>query len=71
MLRDPTQHAQLVDRMQAVLFDQLHKVDTQLRAEQLDVPFKYRLAEATLAGNCFLIVNGSTFSTALHGRTPN
>eukprot|EP00974_Lingulodinium_polyedra_P052411 5041979-Lingulodinium_polyedra.AAC.1 len=54
MLRAPTQHAHLVERRQALLRDQLHKVDTQFRAEELDVPFKYRLAEATLAGNCLL-----------------
>eukprot|EP00974_Lingulodinium_polyedra_P062272 6012728-Lingulodinium_polyedra.AAC.1 len=34
---------------QAFLCDQFHKVDAQLRAEELGVPFKYRLAEATLA----------------------
>eukprot|EP00974_Lingulodinium_polyedra_P108392 10493491-Lingulodinium_polyedra.AAC.1 len=28
MLRAPTQHAQLVERRQALLRDQLHKVDT-------------------------------------------
>eukprot|EP00974_Lingulodinium_polyedra_P112546 10888988-Lingulodinium_polyedra.AAC.1 len=61
----------MVERRQALLRDQLHKVDAQFRAEELDVPFKYRLAEATLAGNCLLTVNGSTPYMALSGRTPN
>eukprot|EP00974_Lingulodinium_polyedra_P105662 10228271-Lingulodinium_polyedra.AAC.1 len=66
MLRAPTQHAQMVERKQALLRDQLHKVDTQLRAEELDAPFKYRLAETTLAGNCILTVNGNTPYMALY-----
>eukprot|EP00974_Lingulodinium_polyedra_P003799 357639-Lingulodinium_polyedra.AAC.1 len=49
MLRAPTQRAQMVERRQALLRDQLHRVDTQLRPEEFDAPFKYRLAEATLA----------------------
>eukprot|EP00974_Lingulodinium_polyedra_P122505 11183094-Lingulodinium_polyedra.AAC.1 len=61
----------MVERRQALLRDQVHKVDTQFRVEELDVPFKYRLAEATLAGNCLLTVNGSTPHVALYGRTPN
>eukprot|EP00974_Lingulodinium_polyedra_P043448 4172258-Lingulodinium_polyedra.AAC.1 len=61
----------MVERRQALLRDQLHKVDTQFRAEELDVPLKYRLVEATLAGNCLLAVNGSTPYMALYGRTPN
>eukprot|EP00974_Lingulodinium_polyedra_P003213 301730-Lingulodinium_polyedra.AAC.1 len=61
----------MVERRQALLRDQLHKVDTQVRAEELDAPCKYRLAEATLAGQCLLTVNGSTPYMALYGRTPN
>eukprot|EP00974_Lingulodinium_polyedra_P001936 182880-Lingulodinium_polyedra.AAC.1 len=55
----------------AFLRDQLHKVDTQFRAEELDVPLKYRLAEAMLASNCMLTVNGSTPYMALYGRKPH
>eukprot|EP00974_Lingulodinium_polyedra_P010556 1016656-Lingulodinium_polyedra.AAC.1 len=54
MFRAPTQHAQMVERRRDLLHDLIHKVDTQLRVEELDVPFKYRLAEATLAGDCML-----------------
>eukprot|EP00974_Lingulodinium_polyedra_P007962 758409-Lingulodinium_polyedra.AAC.1 len=61
----------MVERRQAFLRHQLHMVDTQLRAEEFDVPFKYRLAEASLAGNCLLTVNGSTPYMALYGRTPS
>eukprot|EP00974_Lingulodinium_polyedra_P119789 11172524-Lingulodinium_polyedra.AAC.1 len=71
MLRAPTQHAQMVERRQAFLRDQLHKVDAQLRAGELDVPFEYRLAEATLAGNCLLTVNGSAPYMALYDKLPN
>eukprot|EP00974_Lingulodinium_polyedra_P072243 6992178-Lingulodinium_polyedra.AAC.1 len=61
----------MVERRQALLRDQLHKVDTQFRVEELDVPFKYGLAEATLVGNCLLTVHGNTPYMALYGRTPN
>eukprot|EP00974_Lingulodinium_polyedra_P125372 11194255-Lingulodinium_polyedra.AAC.1 len=61
----------MVERRQALLHDQLHKVDVQPRVEELDVPFTCRLAEATFAGNCLLTVNGSTPYMALYGRTPN
>eukprot|EP00974_Lingulodinium_polyedra_P127840 11203736-Lingulodinium_polyedra.AAC.1 len=40
----------MVERKQALLRDQLHKIDTQLRAEELGVPFKYKLAS-----NCLLM----------------
>eukprot|EP00974_Lingulodinium_polyedra_P069878 6761527-Lingulodinium_polyedra.AAC.1 len=61
----------MVERRQELFRIQLHKVDAQLRAEELEVPFKYRLAEATLACNCLLTVNGCTPYMALYGRVPN
>eukprot|EP00974_Lingulodinium_polyedra_P010168 976288-Lingulodinium_polyedra.AAC.1 len=49
-----------MERRQALLRDQLHKVDAQLCPEDLQVPFKYCLAEAVFAGSFLLPVNGST-----------
>eukprot|EP00974_Lingulodinium_polyedra_P100968 9782959-Lingulodinium_polyedra.AAC.1 len=39
IFRAPTQHAHMVERRRALLRGQLHKIDTQLRVEELDVPF--------------------------------
>eukprot|EP00974_Lingulodinium_polyedra_P000292 27760-Lingulodinium_polyedra.AAC.1 len=60
MRRAPAQRAQLVESRRTPLRDQLHRVDAQARAEELQDPFLYCLAEAVFAGNCLLTVNGST-----------
>ena len=68
----PGQHAQLVERRGQALRDQLHRTDTQLRAEGITgIPFGFRLGEAIFAGNALLSIGGATPYNGLLGRTPN
>ena len=64
------QHAQYVERRGALLRDTLHKITSELRNQQLDIPFPQILAEAVFAGNALLTVNGMTPYNAVLGRAP-
>ena len=70
MLKAPGQHAQVVERRTAILRHQLHKIDSQLEIEGLQVPFALRLAEATFAGNSLTIVGKHTPYQAVLGMQP-
>ena len=70
--RAPQQHAPHIERRGQLLRDVLHKIDAQLQIEGItDIPFTYRLAEATFAGNALVSVNNTTPYNAVYGRTPN
>ena len=61
----------MIERRGALLRDQLHKTDTQLRDEGITLPFPQRLAEAVFAGNALLSISGHTAYQSLLGRTPS
>ena len=68
--RAPDQHARYIERRGAILRDQIHRTDAQLKHEGIKIPFKYRLAEAVFAGNALISVNNSTPYNAVYGRVP-
>jgi len=69
--RGKDQHARIAERRGALLRDQIHRMDAQLKADGiLDIPFKHRLTEAVFAGNALLTVNNSTPYNAVYGRVP-
>ena len=72
-IRAKGQHANIVEKRNDLLRQQLLRVDTQLRDEGLlgEVPFPRRLGEAVLAGNVLLSINNGTPYQALYGRVPN
>ena len=72
-IRAKGQHANIVEKRNDLLRQQLLRVDTQLRDEGLlkEVPFPRRLGEAVLAGNILLSINNGTPYQALYGRVPN
>ena len=60
-IRAPGQHARFIVRRSALLRDQLHKIDSQLEADGLQmIPFDQRLSEAIFVGNVLLSIGGST-----------
>ena len=69
--RAPGQHARIVERRGALLRDALHRMDSQLEIEGLQVSFPERLSECTYSGNALVSVNGATPYNALLGRTPH
>ena len=60
-----------VERHHAILRDQLHKLDSQLRSEGREIKFSVLLAESLFAKNCLLGVGGATPYQGLFGRTPS
>jgi len=65
------QHARIAERRGALLRDQIHRMDAQLKADGInDIPFKHRLTEAVFAGNALITVNSSTSYNAVYGRVP-
>ena len=71
-IRAKGQHANIIEKRNDLLRQQLLRVDTQLRDEGLlsEISFPRRLGEATLAGNCLLSINNGTPYQALYGRVP-
>ena len=69
--RAPGQHARIVERRGALLRDALHRMDSQLEIEGIQVPFGERLSECTYSGNALVSVNGATPYNAVLGRTPH
>ena len=77
-VRAPHQHARFVERRQALLGEVLRRGDSQLVDEGLlannkkgPIPFKYRLEQATTAGNALISVNNTTPYNAVYGRQPS
>jgi hypothetical protein len=67
--RAKDQHARFVERRGALLRDQIHRVEGQLREVGLaDVPFSSVLAKLVFCGNAMLIADGSTPYNAVYGR---
>ncbi len=66
----PGEHAQVVERHQAILRSLFAKVEAQLAAEGMNVPFAVVVAECTLAKNVLTTVAGFTPYIALYGRSP-
>ena len=70
--RAEDKHARFVVCRSALLRDQVHRVEGQIREEGLTVPFLFSiLAEAVLSGKAMLTVNGSTPYNAVYGRVPS
>ena len=66
----PNQHTRIADRKIAVLRDTVHKLNTQLVGDGVNVPFVRVVAEATFALNALTSVNGMSPYTAVLGRVP-
>ena len=66
----PGEHAQIVERHHAILRALFVKVEAQLAAEGIAVPFAVIVAECTLAKNVLTTIGGFTPYTALYGRSP-
>ena len=66
----PGEHAQMVERHHELLRKLLLRVESQLLAEGLNVPFEVILAECILAKNVLTTVAGQTPYRALYGREP-
>ena len=64
------QHTRIVDRRTQVLRDTMHKVQSQLSEEGVQVPISRILAEAVYATNALTSVNGYSPFTAVLGRVP-
>ena len=68
--KPPRQKAWLVERNNEIIRAALHKVETQLLLEGLDVAFEQVLATVILAKNCLMVINGATPYQALYGQQP-
>ena len=68
--RAPSQHARVIERRGALLRDTIHRIDEQLKAEGIDIPFDFRLSEAVFAGNALITINNTTPYNAVYGRVP-
>ena len=66
----PRQHTRIADRKIAVLRDTIHKLNTQLVNDGVNLPFVRIVAEATFAVNALTSVNGLSPYTAVLGRVP-
>ena len=66
----PNQHTRIADRKIAVLRDTVHKLNTQLVGDGVNVSFVRVVAEATFALNALTSVNGMSPYTAVLGRVP-
>ena len=66
----PNQHTRIADRKIAVLRDTVHKLNTQVTSDGVNVPFVRIVAEATFALNALTSVNGMSPYTAVLGRVP-
>ena len=66
----PRQHTRIADRKIAVLRDTVHKINTQLVNDGVNVPFVRVVAEATFALNALTSINGLSPYTAVLGRVP-
>jgi hypothetical protein len=64
------QHVRTADRRVQVLRSTIHKIETQLNTEAIDVTFQRILSEATFVGNAMTNVHGITPYNAVLGRQP-
>ena len=69
-VRAQDQHAQYVERREAICRYVIHRVEEQLKLQGPTYPFDLILSEAIFAGNAMLTVNGSTPYNAVYGRVP-
>ena len=66
----PNQHTRIADRKIAVLRDTVHKLNTQLVNDGVNIPFVRLVAEATFSLNALTSINGLSPYTAVLGRVP-
>ena len=69
-VRGKDQHARFIERRGALLRDQIHRVEGQLKEEGIEMPFHSILAESVFSGNALLSINGSSPYNAVYGRVP-